>query len=746
MSLNFMKIQKGINFAPQASAPSSPTNGDVYYNSTTNLFQFYQNGTFKGLGTGDLLANGTVPLTANWNAGAFQITANSVQVGSAANTISQLSTIINTGTLTLPTSTDTLVGRATTDTLSGKTFAQALLADANNTRDIGSTGTRWANLWLAGNATITGNVSATGTLAGSNFSGTSSGTNTGDVTLAAFGSTPNANGLSLSGQVLNMQPADGTNPGGVSTTTQTIAGLKTFTSAVTGNSFIPTSSTVPVNGMYLSGTNTVAFSTNTTLAGSINASQLWTIGASGGTQTHAVNGSLSVTGIGSYGGATNTSIGLNLTSGSTGLATGSTQLGIVSQMLAGSGATTEYDSFYSQINTQAASFTIPIASNYRAVASVIGAGATITNLAALYMTPPTSGTNNAVLADNASWTGNWVVNSTSANPSYFAGQMRIGTTTALVTTESLDVASDPASNALSIGASIWGRNSFNGAVSQQILGTDSETQRTITTSQTDTGAFSAVFTRNRIVVPTGQTMTNTGILYGVRAGTVNLSGGGTLAATNIYKIGIDADSGAHGTTKIGVFIGNQTGNTNNAAIADNNAFSGTYFINSTQANPSALGGALTVSGQLIAKGTATNDSAAAGNIGEWIQSSVQGQNMGTSGSYSNVTSISLTAGDWDVSALVDVDANGSTTGSVQVQMAISTNTGNTTTDHVTGDNVTSFLGPGSGTSGLTNSRSGAIPSYRMSLSTTTTVYLKTQETYTVATPLVSARISARRAR
>jgi hypothetical protein len=34
-----------------------------------------------------------------------------------------ISTISNTGTLTLPTSTDTLVGRATTDTLSNKTFS-----------------------------------------------------------------------------------------------------------------------------------------------------------------------------------------------------------------------------------------------------------------------------------------------------------------------------------------------------------------------------------------------------------------------------------------------------------------------------------------------------------------------------------------------------------------------------------------------------------------------------------------------
>lgn len=51
------------------------------------------------------------------------------------------------------------------------------------------------------------------------------------VTLGAFGSTPNSSGASLAAQVLTLQPADGTNPGGVSTAAQTFAGVKTFSSA-----------------------------------------------------------------------------------------------------------------------------------------------------------------------------------------------------------------------------------------------------------------------------------------------------------------------------------------------------------------------------------------------------------------------------------------------------------------------------------------------------------------------------------
>lgn len=60
----------------------------------------------------------------------------------------------------------------------------------------------------------------------------STGTNSGDVTLTAAGSTPNANGASLTGQALTLQPADATNPGLLTAIAQTIAGLKTFSGQI----------------------------------------------------------------------------------------------------------------------------------------------------------------------------------------------------------------------------------------------------------------------------------------------------------------------------------------------------------------------------------------------------------------------------------------------------------------------------------------------------------------------------------
>lgn len=68
------------------------------------------------------------------------------------------------------------------------------------------------------------------------------------ISIGAFGSTPNTAGLSITADVLQMQPADATHPGGISTGTQTIAGNKTFSGTVTVGQLIDsglTASTVP---------------------------------------------------------------------------------------------------------------------------------------------------------------------------------------------------------------------------------------------------------------------------------------------------------------------------------------------------------------------------------------------------------------------------------------------------------------------------------------------------------------------
>jgi hypothetical protein len=63
--------------------------------------------------------------------GTYTMTAPKITGGSITGATVTLSTIINTGTLTLPTSTDTLVGRATTDTLTNKTITTRVSSTAS---------------------------------------------------------------------------------------------------------------------------------------------------------------------------------------------------------------------------------------------------------------------------------------------------------------------------------------------------------------------------------------------------------------------------------------------------------------------------------------------------------------------------------------------------------------------------------------------------------------------------------------
>lgn len=89
------------------------------------------------------------------------------------------------------------------------------------------------DLDVTDDAAVGGDLAVTGAISGSNVSGSTSGTNTGDITLATVGSTPANAGASLTNQVLTLQPADATHGGVVSTTTQTLAGAKTLANDAT---------------------------------------------------------------------------------------------------------------------------------------------------------------------------------------------------------------------------------------------------------------------------------------------------------------------------------------------------------------------------------------------------------------------------------------------------------------------------------------------------------------------------------
>lgn len=52
MAINFFKIARGLFLSPQPTAPASPADGALYYDSGSNAFQFRENGSWKALGSG----------------------------------------------------------------------------------------------------------------------------------------------------------------------------------------------------------------------------------------------------------------------------------------------------------------------------------------------------------------------------------------------------------------------------------------------------------------------------------------------------------------------------------------------------------------------------------------------------------------------------------------------------------------------------------------------------------------------
>lgn len=138
-------------------------------------------------------------------------------------------------------------------------------------------------------------------------------------------------------------------------------------------------------------------------------------------------------------------------------------------------------------------------------------------------------------------------------------------------------------------------------------------------------------------------------------------------------------------------------------------------------------------------GTKTNNNAAAGQVGEYVESVVAGVSYPTSTQYGDTTSISLPAGDWDVTLVASSYNNGATVTSVA--HGISTTSGNSATGLTLGSNMVEIPPPNS-----SYKSPAAIPAYRISLASTTTVYAKMQASYSVATPNCAVRLSARRVR
>lgn len=118
------------------------------------------------------------------------------------------------------------------------------------------------------------------------------------------------------------------------------------------------------------------------------------------------------------------------------------------------------------------------------------------------------------------------------------------------------------------------------------------------------------------------------------------------------------------------------------------------------------------------KGNNTNTTPPAGFLGELASASATGVAL-TNNTTANITSVSLTAGQWDVFGLVTTNTTGTVAGTTQFISVISATTASLTSTGENGSHQTGGMVPVNGINGV----GVEVGPTRVSLSGTTTIYL-----------------------
>ncbi len=226
-------------------------------------------------------------------------------------------------------------------------------------------------------------------------------------------------------------------------------------------------------------------------------------------------------------------------------------------------------------------------------------------------------------------------------------------------------------------------------------------------------------------------------------GTQTTSAATTITAGATYKVVITLSAISTGSASY--TLGATTGGSSLAAVTTYTDYvttttTGKLIItptNTSRFTISAISVKRVTLGGIV--GTTTNDLAVAGTVGEYFSSYIavgSPQSMST-GTAMNVTSVVLTAGDWDVEGNVNLINTGSTV--TATQCGLSSTSATLPTD---GSEVSS------GILGTTVSETDgvALPRKRFSLASQTTVYLVAKATFSIGTFGSYGGITARRVR
>jgi len=216
--------------APNPSANRTVTIPDAGTNSSVVLTA--SNQTIAGTKTfsSTVLTNGGIDITATAGTDTLTIggtNADVINIGRSGITINLIGTTINQDVTNLNVDDKNITVNSGGAAGSGATAGIDVEEAGNITGYVEVSGDR--NSWLLKAPNTVGVATITPGASGITINQSSHD----PVTLAAVGSAPNANGASLSGQQLTLQPANGTNPGVMTSGTQTIGGAKTFNAPIT---------------------------------------------------------------------------------------------------------------------------------------------------------------------------------------------------------------------------------------------------------------------------------------------------------------------------------------------------------------------------------------------------------------------------------------------------------------------------------------------------------------------------------
>lgn len=208
-------------------------------------------------------------------------------------------------------------------------------------------------------------------------------------------------------------------------------------------------------------------------------------------------------------------------------------------------------------------------------------------------------------------------------------------------------------------------------------------------------------------------------------GTQTVGGTKTFSAQIIASAGMQASGTVLGDSNGARDLGSSAINWGNLYI------NGDVIVGSTSAIGFAASGAVSITG------TKTNSAASAGKYGEVIESIISSlTNFPSTTAFGDLTSISLTAGNW----MIYLNGRGNTNTSTAwtgYTVGVSTTTGNSTTGLVLGDNESNI----NGTANLTGAAL-SIPGIHVLVSATTTYYYKFSATYSNGQPQATGRITA----